>query len=358
MANIRLLQTAAEMEAAIRLADSVFRNERQVSMGTAYPNIFSLSLGQSFGAFKEDKLVAFMGFVPAIIQIGKARLRIYSVGAVCTHAEARGKGYASGLMSAVIEHAQASEASLILVSGHRSLYERAGCYSFGSMKRYSLSARNVQGATSGIQVRRWLPTDLFRLTELAKARFSCYEQSLTDIASLICSEAYASNVGFHHQVWVAEQDGQVKAFAVIAAPDEDEGSESLSARSPFVVEWAGDIEALYAIYAHILGIGVWDRLQVQVNWYEQQLHEYFRAIPSETLQNSGLIHLVNLRQLCVQLEPYLMERNRSASELERQLEPLDDEQRIRALFDPPSTDDQGTDGLPVPFPYTVGLNYV
>ncbi|MFC4600115.1 GNAT family N-acetyltransferase [Cohnella hongkongensis] len=358
MANIRLLQTADEREAAIRLADSVFRNERQISMGTAYPNVFSLSLGQSFGVFEKDRLVAFMGFVPAIVQIGKARLHIYSIGAVCTHAEARGKGYASRLMSAVIAHARASEASLILVSGHRALYERAGCYPFGSTKRYHLTAANVQEAASGIEVRKRLPTDLFRLTELAKARFSCYEQSLTDLAALIFSEAYASNVMFHHQVWVAEQGGQVKAFAVIAAPEEAGASESASARSPFVVEWAGDSEALYEIYAHTLGTGVWDRLQIQVNWYEQQLHEYFKSIPSETLANSGLIRLVDLRQLCVQLEPYLIERNRSASELERQLEPLDDERRIRALFDPPSSGHPGTDGLPLPFPYTVGLNYV
>ncbi|QNK56504.1 GNAT family N-acetyltransferase [Paenibacillus sp. PAMC21692] len=359
MATICLLQGAAELEEAIQLADHVFRTNGQVSMGTAYPVVFSPSLGQSFGVFEDDKLVAFMGFVPAIIQIEKARLHIYSVGAVCTHEEARGRGYASRLMSAVIEHAQASGASLILVSGHRSIYARAACYPFGSMKRYVLDAshmpaRNGQSAVSGIHVRKLQPTDWFRLTELARSRSSRYEQSLTDLAALIQNEAYASNVSFRHQVWVAEHDGEEAAFAVIAVPGNGKESE----RPSFVVEWAGGVEALCAIYAHVIATEEVKRLQLQVNWYENELQECLTTIPGESLPNSGLVHLVNLEQLCAQLDPYLRARGGSAAELTRRLELLDDEQRIQALFNMPAADGSGITGLPLPFPYTVGLNYV
>ncbi|GFZ78819.1 hypothetical protein GCM10008018_25450 [Paenibacillus marchantiophytorum] len=62
MKEIRLLQ-GNEWEKAIRLSDMTFREIEQGSMGSAFPQVFSPSLHQSYGMFVEKELVAFMGLV-------------------------------------------------------------------------------------------------------------------------------------------------------------------------------------------------------------------------------------------------------------------------------------------------------
>ncbi|WP_168118543.1 GNAT family N-acetyltransferase [Paenibacillus sp. HB172176] len=377
MSNIRLLQ-AGEVEEAIRLADSVFRDDEQVSMREAFPSVFSKSLKQSYGAFEEGKLVSFMGFVPSIVQIESARLHIYSIGAVCTHPDARGKGYASQLMTAVLSHANEAGAALILVSGNRSLYTRSACYPFGSVKRYSLDEnhRELPLNDQQITVREWRPADLFKLTELARIRTAYYEQSVTDLAGLIHASAYASNLKMEHTVLVAEKLGECAAFAVIAVP----GDKSAH-RTPFVVERAGDATATATLLAQALKFNTQSKLDIAINWYESELNEAFQFIPNKPEQNSGTIHVVNVNHLNAQLRPYLEARSRNISGVDESSIPqimqmensegmykmlfpnqpavfLDGAGLVACLFDPPANNNDYSPYFPVPFPYTVGLNYI
>ncbi|MDF2719466.1 MAG: acetyltransferase, family, partial [Paenibacillus sp.] len=60
MEEIRLLRPD-EFRAAAALADLVFRDADHKSMGDAYPNAFSPSLLQSYGAFVDGSIVSFVG---------------------------------------------------------------------------------------------------------------------------------------------------------------------------------------------------------------------------------------------------------------------------------------------------------
>lgn len=358
-ANIRLLQDN-EFDAAIRLADSTFRDDEHKSMGDAYPFVFSPSLKQSYGAFVNNELVAFMGFVPAIVQAGEARLHIYSVGAVCTHPDARGNGYASRLISSVFEHADQAGASLVLVSGNRSLYTRAGCYPFGRMKKYTLNQGNMTHIPSsaedtGTRIREWRPTDLFKLVEIMRTRTAYYEQSVTDLAALNYAEAFASNVKMRHTVLVAERQGEAVAFAIMAMAGEQA---SLSARNPFVVEWAGEAQATAAILAYAIRKFNIPNLDIRVNWFETDLMKMLVPIPAESERNSGTIHMVNADHLCKQLAPYWRARAATDFDLAKMLQDMDAAERMDFLFDPNFREEGRHPALPIPFPHTVGLNYV
>ncbi|GAA0592475.1 hypothetical protein GCM10009001_05820 [Virgibacillus siamensis] len=50
-----------EFEQAITLADKTFRDKEHISMGTAFPQVFSKNLNPSFGAFEGNELISFMG---------------------------------------------------------------------------------------------------------------------------------------------------------------------------------------------------------------------------------------------------------------------------------------------------------
>ena len=103
MVEIRRLRPD-EWGQAAELTNRIFRDEEHTPMETAFRRSYSSSLSQSFGAFEDGKLVSFMGLVPAVIEVGPAKLNTYLLGQVCTDESARGKGYASRVMDAVLQH--------------------------------------------------------------------------------------------------------------------------------------------------------------------------------------------------------------------------------------------------------------
>ncbi len=378
--EIRLVH-ADEMEQAVRLSDSIFRDAEQISMGPAFPTVFSTSLGQSYGAFENGKLVSFMGLVPSIIRIGAARLNVFSLGSVCTHPDARGKGTASAILAKVMDHVRQSGASLLFVSGDRSLYTRANCCRFGAIKRFALdasSAETLSGrAGAEITIREMGAYDWFRLHKLASQRSVAYEQSVWDLAMLIQAEAYGSCLKLHHRVLVAEKGGDVSAFAVVGVPNEP-GSE----RPGVAIEWAGDEASVAKLLAEAAARYRLKQLNIPVAWHETGLARLLESagVPFQADQNQGTVYISDAARLIDQLRPYLLERNAGLGGklriesrdnglneliLDDERAVLNPQQLVSLLFDPePQTEMQPrlkerlADLFPVPIPYTSGLNYV
>ncbi|CAK4869903.1 unnamed protein product, partial [Aphanomyces euteiches] len=290
------------MADAIREADAVFRNAGQISMGRAFPAVFSAALSQSFGAYEDGKLVSFIGLVPAVFRIGSVQVPMFSIGSVFTLPAFRGNGYAGDILQAIKGHVRASGGTLVYISGDRSLYTRNQCHLFGAIDRYTIGPVHVEKllqAGTGIAVRELSPTDWFHVHALAAARRVAYEQSVQELAKLIASDAYASCFKLRHRTLVATKGDRVAAFAVVATPDE-RGSE----RTPFAVEWAGDADALAALFGHAVASYGLPQLDVPVAWHEQELSEALSCVPSTADRNHGLVHIADAERLFVLLAPY------------------------------------------------------
>ncbi|SEC62002.1 GNAT family N-acetyltransferase [Paenibacillus sp. GP183] len=379
MAEIRQVQ-GHEMNEAIQLADAVFRDAEQSSMAEAFPLVFSQSLGQSFGAFEQGKLVAFIGIVPTFMQVGLSRLPIYSLGAVCTHPDYRGKGYAGEILSAIQQFASKTPASLIFISGDRSLYIRSHCYHFGSVKRYVLNSNSAQAITdrqalSGYTVRQLESRDWFSLNEVFASRKIRYEQSISELASMIHAHAYASCVKLEHRVLVAEKDNRIQACVVVSVPNQ-----FTYKRAPFTVETAGDAALVSALLAHAFDAYLLPLLDIVVPWQDSQFHHELEVVNHQDEKNSGTVYVVNPETLIEQLRPFLNEKNKASSQAFRiqnldgghcqitmnhssfELEP---QELVSLLFDvqpeykaEPSIKDALKMLFPIPLPYVSGLNYV
>ncbi|WP_442601763.1 GNAT family N-acetyltransferase [Paenibacillus sp. KN14-4R] len=367
-----------EMQDAVALANAIFRDAEQSSMAAAFPLVFSESLGQSFGAFEDGKLVAFMGLVPAHIRIGETQLTVYSLGAVCTHPDYRGKGYAGQILDEIKEHVARAGASLLLVSGDRPLYIRAHCYQYGSVKRYLLDPQNtltIPPLSDDVTIRELGVTDWFQLHQVASARFSRYEQSLSELASMIRSQAYASCVKMTHRTLVAEQNGQIIAYAVVCVPTQYKNS-----RPPFAVEHGGDPRAVAALLAHTVAAYKLNRMDAAIIWHNDGLHEALQSIPFEAESNYGTVHVANPELLMSQLQPYMQQKNAEiAASLQlsnlgdgkckltfgEQSYEMDAQELVSLLFDtephtklPADVKQSLTAIFPLPFPLVSGLNYV
>ncbi|WP_168122300.1 GNAT family N-acetyltransferase [Paenibacillus sp. HB172176] len=292
---------------AISLSDRLFRGEGQSSMKTAFPYSFSKALSQSFGAFEDGRLVSFMGLVPAVIRVGEARLDAFLLGQVGTEEAARGKGFASRVMDAVLEHIDRSGASLMLVSGARSLYERAACLSYGHMRKAELDSNWAKAALGGAKgtllIRPLSAHDWFGMNRLAAGRFVGFDYSLRDLAELIEAEARASCMRHVHRVLVAEREGMLKGFLIYTLP---QGGGS--ARQPEAIEWAGDAGVVSELLASAIERHSLPKLLVSLPGHETDLIERLGGESMTHGEYPGTIHIVDPQRLLAQLEPYWTRR--------------------------------------------------
>jgi predicted N-acetyltransferase YhbS len=380
MIEVRML-TNDEMKQAIRLSDATFRDEEQPSMAEAFPFIFSDSaMHCSFGAFENAKLVSFMGLVPWTVRIGEARLRVFSLGSVCTHPDVRGRGMASEVLSAVYEYIGQAGASLLLVSGNRSLYTRNGCAAFGRIRKYGWDEQAANLVLGRVvdpnrQVREMKVADIFELYDVASARGVRYDLGVNELATLLKSEALASCMKMKHRILVSEESGVIRAFGVFGEPA-DPRSRGV------VLEYGGEPGTVMRLAAHAVRSFNMNGLDFPVPWHETELHHQmtFAGLPSSEEDHLGTIRIIDAKALVEQLQPWLESKDARASaelRIEHQedgvwhLQAGDDQIRlsgdelIRLVFDCSSAEAAGHELpaflkqlFPIPFPYTGGLNYI
>jgi predicted N-acetyltransferase YhbS len=379
--EIRLLEPN-EWQEAILLADQTFRNNREDSMGDAFPPIFSPSLQQSFGLFIEGRIVAFIGLVPAIIRVGSAHLQVFSVGSVCTALEHRGKGYAPLLLDHVLQHVENSEASLLLVSGSISLYSRKDCYRYGTFNQVTLVSSSSEDilntpaiAFHSFVYRELNPSDWFKLKQLADRRAVAFEQSVWDIANLIHYHAVARNNQLDSKVLIAEKAGHMVAFTVIAMTNP---LSSDSNKTSCLIEWGGDPLAAAALMAHAVKKYALSKFIANVGWYESVLAQLLNPAETELLEDSFTIRIMNIERLLLELKPFLEEQHLEISRslhihrmddgsFQLQLDKLDlaltAADLVSLVFDVQAEhsrlQNESLKSLfPIPFPHGAGLNFM
>lgn len=420
MINIKRLEVDDLKEAAL-LSNSVFRSEGQEWMEVAFPYIFKPSLvSHSFGAYVGRELQSFMGLVPFTLKIGQASLPIFSLGAVCTHPSARGKGYASQLLEEVKQYIDQAGASLLFISGDRGLYTRADCYHFGATVTHVIMQKDVQRLLDKVQagnmeysseyrVREYQSTDLFSMVQLASNRIAHYETSIHDFSLLLEAEAFARDPRLQHKILVAEKRGQISAFLVVGIPSQQENkevaigsaggvsaeaNETAGIASAVAIEWAGEAEGIALLLAKALKQYELQRVEISVPWQETELIDVLQDWQREQEGNQGTVYLVSPQRLIEQLRPYLEQKNAMISNqlsiryvedgnkddrigADRLTELilgedhliLSSEQLVTLFFSPSWREELELDiskpmqeGLqelfPIPLPYTAGLQYI
>ncbi|WP_036605531.1 GNAT family N-acetyltransferase [Paenibacillus assamensis] len=381
MTNIRILNEQ-EMQEAILLANRMFRDAEQVPMQSGFPYLYSTTYGQSFGTFEGDRLLGFNGLLPAVLRVGPAAINVFSLGSVCIDPEVRGRGYASSMLANVKNHVKDAGASLLLVTGTRSLYTRAACHLFGAVTRVHLDQSHAHcllasKVSQPFHLRAMELYEWLKLHTVARSREVHYEQSVWDLAGLTKAEAYASCVKLKHEIVVAERNGKVAAFAVVAIPK----GTLQSRRPPFAVEWAGDASAVASLLAFATISSDIAALEVPVNWHEHDLLEVLHHVPSTPEQNLGTVYIANIEQFVEEIRPYWMQHDASVgAQLTIHLA-ADDEyvlslpqlptlrlrgQELTSLLFTPAAQIELVEEwaaalhklLPIPLPSTSGLNYV
>ncbi|MFF2019337.1 GNAT family N-acetyltransferase [Paenibacillus sp. NPDC058177] len=411
--QLRLIRNN-ELDQAAALADAIFRKDGDLSMKQLFPAIFQPGISHSYGAFTSDgTLAAFMGLVPSVIQAEEMLLEVFSIGAVCTAPAYRGVGLAGQLLKLCQAHAARAGASLIFVSGDRSLYERAGCVPFGAAVHAELTQDSAQAlaAASGDAwtLRPMQPGDLPAVNRLLLSRQAGHVHSPAELGVLLGAAAYAGVLGLPQRTLVAERDGSIEGFvavavepaagdragaalpaagdragaALLAAGDRARAAltaagdragaallaagdgagaaltaaESDAPNQGTALEWAGRPEAVAALLAKAALCTGTSKLQVPVPWQERSLLSLLRDARAAMTggANSGTVCIADRGALLRQTEAFRTSRNIGLSAA------TDDRGLISLLFDPaspllPAGTPEGDATLPLP--YMEGLNFI
>jgi predicted N-acetyltransferase YhbS len=354
--QLRLIKPA-ELDQAARLADSVFREPGATSMKELFPLIFRPGLSHSYAAIADDGTVAaFMGLVPSTIKTGDTFLNVFSIGAVCTDPAFRGQGLAGQLLQLCQSHAAEAEASLIFVSGDRSLYTRAGCVPFGGTQFAELNASSAQAlaAAAGEEwtLRPMQPGDFFAVYRLLNEREAGHVYSPGELALLLGTGAYAGVMGLAQRTLVAVRDGSIEGFAAVAVPA---AAEVPAPNTATAVEWAGQPNAVAALLAKAGLCGGVGALQVPVPWQERGLLALLRDAGASLSAgaNSGTVCIADREALLRQTEGCRKGLDLSSVQ--------DDKELISLLFDPASplhSSDSSGESEAIPLPYMSGLRFI
>lgn len=362
MVELRLLKSEFEFEQAIRLADKAFRDEKHISMGKAFPQVFSPELNQSYGAFINDELVSYIGLVPSVIHLGDAEIQAYSIGAVCTHPNHRKKGYASMLLEKVLDHVKQADASILFVSGNLPMYLKAGCSYYGKLNKYEIKRGDLL-VPKGYSVRELFPYDWFCLRKLLLSRPVYFEQSIYDFSVLNKAAGFASILKMEHKILVAESENELKGFVVLGVPNSSLGSDEQPLR---VIEWGGEAQSILSILAASFQYGI-NALKCSFPLYEKELNNLLNSIEKTDSSYPGTIKITNLDLLLKQVEPYfsgkvqIVDVDKSSKKLIFNQESLIlDNASLEKLIlqGNPNLDGYLNDIFPIPLPFPEGLNYV
>ncbi|MEW4368439.1 GNAT family N-acetyltransferase [Paenibacillus kandeliae] len=331
--NIRRVHNN-ELQMAVELAEQVFCATGERYMEHSFPTLFRPGISHSYGAFTEEgQLVSFMGLVPVQVSSGKHILSAFSIGAVCTHPDYRGQRLAGQLLAQCTQHAIDAGASLLFISGDRSLYTRAGSQFFGHIHQTTISHDvSSQWQSSNLwDIRPMKAQDIFAVHALLQRPSAHINMSLSEMQLMIHAEAMAHVNRQQQHILVAATPNGIAAFVVLSIPMDtpnavnssdstdaaipphpalsttEQSSTSAAAhtnepRRGSVIEWAGRPDAVRELWGEAICRFQLDSLSATIPWQEQQMLTTAQeaGVTVSAVRNGGTMMIINSEALLAQ----------------------------------------------------------
>jgi GNAT superfamily N-acetyltransferase len=307
------------------LVNAIFRRPGGPEMGATFPTLFDPRNASWLRTFWDGPLaVAHVGVWRGQLWTHGARLAVAHIGAVCTRPEYRGRGLASALLWDALALLRAEGVALVLISGDRSLYRRAGARRFGRLLRYRVGAE-LLASLQLPRVRTAAPTPE-ALAGLYAREPLHYERSGEDWRRLLVAKGYlppSQGRGGAVGVWRNGTDGPV-AYLLLGKADRPDGGSAVLR----VDEFAGDRAAVLAALPSALAAAGAERAELLVQPGDAALRALLEpaAGPPEVVPHQGTGRVLDFAACASALDvdlplpPYPLGDPREAEEAGRWME--------------------------------------
>jgi len=223
-------------------------------------------------------------------------MKVGYLGSVCTDPDYRGKGLATKLMRAVLNHLEENGADLLLVSGGRGLYQQAGCIKAGCVSWYTIPKEPV----THFNISTNPPVSFLNELWIKEPLHS--KRSLPNFEALVEAAALARCINCESKVYLATINNTPLAY--IQAVQTKDGS-------VFLYEWAGERTVLIEIAAFIASLPGSCEVRWPIPSWEKTLLGLIPKIngvkvSADTL--SGTYKIIRFAPFIDKISSYLQER--------------------------------------------------
>ncbi|HOE12955.1 MAG TPA: GNAT family N-acetyltransferase [bacterium] len=291
------IPTPDEIPQLIDLLNLVFRPQGG-NMGREFPSLLREENLEQLRVIVEDgTIVAHVGMTLQDAILGGIPTRICNIGAVSTHPDSRGKGYATQLMEDAVQHARSRGADIMLISGKRGLYRRMNAVECGLFPFLALTEQEVESAF--LDARRVKEEDLPQVAAVRQCESTRYLLSLEELRIL-----FRGGYAMCRPVewWLFSKDGIPCAFGVISKETGD-GETRLQ-----LIEWKGDAEALRSAWITWSRTHRTNRIDVVVT-SPMNLPASWRSHIEKRITFSGTALVLHARRFLERARPMLTERS-------------------------------------------------
>jgi predicted acetyltransferase len=272
-----------------------------LSLKKRYSLLFNYENIENLRIISEDsKIVSHQGICEREILVLGCKIKVGSIGFVSTIPEYRNRGYATLLFDDCIRKTSKDGVDIMLVSGDRGLYRRAGCKNVGKVYNFKIKKDDAL-VNNNIKVSKYKIEDLNYIIKAYEKEPVRFYRSFLDYSSI-------SKNPYYGEMLTLKKCKKFLGYIVIDVNDEKKGK---------VIEYAGIRKSLFNSILPIFNFYNLNELDISVPCFDNEL--IFLLLDKKfkfKCSNSplGTVKILNFIGLMTKLEPYLKE-NLSEKEL-------------------------------------------
>ncbi len=252
--------------------------------------------------------VSQIDIVHSRVSVYGSPLRVASIGGVCTHPDYRSQGLATRLLDYCTRKLTTEGARLMLISGVRGLYTRAGCVTAQDLAHVLLKPddRGTQSSRiNGLRVRLATEADAATCARLYQMEATHFARRVEEFAEHFCQRER----GRRAEDWIVEVAGQPVAYLFTSIPWNYRDERNAGVRE--VDEYAGSRLALVGGVAEAMARLNLREMRLLVPWQDVDVFQLFREqdVAGDHIPLAWhTMRIVNFPGLMADLRPYVRAR--------------------------------------------------
>ena len=321
-----------ELDEVTELVNLVFHggNPNPPTMKDNFPMLFSdWNLNNLRVIVEDDKVVSHIGVSQREISVYGCRTRVGSIGAVCTHPDYRERGFATMLLEDTIKMLDTDGATVMIISGGRGLYQRAGCRGVGKRYNFHINRSDLDrfpSSSGDIEIASYQEVEhLKQFSEIQQREAIRFLRPVDDFKAMLDVIVMRRGLGQRNDVLAVQRDGTCFAYMVMSI-NQKRDSDELVCR---IGEYAGSRLAIISAIKMFasrsgsrsnrakpdaFGLRLFEKHdfnELNVGALPQDT-EFFYILEALNLQPSintlaGTMRIINFERLMEHFRPYLQQ---------------------------------------------------
>jgi len=295
-----------EFNQVLKLVNYVFRksSNREPNMGKWYPLLFNEDNLENMRIIIEDnKPVSHIGISECEITVYGCKTKIGSIGSVCTYPEYRKRGLATLLLEDSMKKLDKDEVDIMLVSGGRGLYKRAGCIEAGRVYDFKILENDLEKFnTHQVKILPYKEENLEDIVKVYQREPVRFFRSLEDFKRILSTGAAMDREA---EILTIHKEDNFSGYLAVQLPRKEKEK-----RVSKVAEYSGVRRAIVEALKCVFDRYNLQELNFNIPFYDDELIYMFKKMgfKSAMVNIPGTIKIINFPRLMKRFRPYIEER--------------------------------------------------